>query len=57
MKQKQKKATIEELTISNMYAIESIMRLLERKKLVTEKEVLDEIKNIRVEQHKKSSNN
>lgn len=55
--QKNKPATYEELTLSNMYSIEAIMRLLEKKGLLSEKEVLDEILIIRKEQADKNKTN
>ena len=36
---------LEELTISNMYEIEAIIRVLERKGMLTYSEVLEDLKN------------
>ena len=37
-------ATLEELTISNMYEIGAVIELLEEKGIITKEEVLDRIK-------------
>ena len=45
--------TFEELAISNMYAQEALVNLLEQKGILTKKEVLEEIKRVQVEANKK----
>ena len=45
--------SIEELTISNMYEIEAIIRVLERKGFLTQKEVIEELKKLKEERSKK----
>jgi hypothetical protein len=46
--------TAQELITSMVYAQEAVVRLLERKGILTQKEVLDEIKKVRIEQEKKA---
>ncbi len=46
--------TAQELISSIVYTQEAIVRLLERKGILTQKEVLDEIKKVRIEQEKKA---
>jgi hypothetical protein len=43
---------IEEVVMSNVYTQEAIINLLEKKGLLTKKEVLEEIKRMRVEDKK-----
>ncbi|MFC2093774.1 hypothetical protein ACFLSV_07725 [Bacteroidota bacterium] len=45
--------SIEEVTLSNMYEIEAIIRVLERKGFLTHNEVLDELKLLKEERSKK----
>ena len=45
--------SIEEVTLSNMYEIEAIIRVLERKGFLTHDEVLDELKLLKEERSKK----
>lgn len=44
--------TLEELAISNMYAQEVLVNLLEQKGILTKKEVLEEIKSLKIEASK-----
>ena len=44
-----KTVTVEDITISNMYEIEAIIRVLEKKGLLTHGEVLEELQRLRVE--------
>ena len=46
---------IEKVVMSNVYTQEAIINLLERKGLLTKKEVLEEIKRMRVEAGKNNS--
>lgn len=46
--------TAQELITSIVYTQEAVVRLLERKGILTQKEVLDEIKKVRIEQEKKA---
>ena len=46
--------TAQELITSIVYTQEAIVRLLERKGVLTQKEVLNEIKRVRIEQEKKA---
>ena len=41
--------SIEELTLSNMYEIEALIEVLEKKGIVSKKEVLEEIKRMNTE--------
>ena len=45
--------TIEELVMSNVYTQEALVSLLEKKGILTQKEVLDEVKQLQVEGKKK----
>jgi len=45
--------TLEEITVSNMYEIEAIIRVLEKKGILTHEEVLDELKVIKENQSNK----
>lgn len=45
--------TAEELLISNMHTIEALFRVLEKKGIVTQEEVLEEIKVLEAERRKK----
>ena len=45
--------TLEEITISNMYEIEAIIRVLEKKGILTHEEILDELKVIKENQSNK----
>ena len=44
----EQKVSYEEITYSNMMSIEAIVSLLTRKGLITQQEILDELKAIRV---------
>ena len=44
----EKKVSYEEIAYSNMMSIEAIVSLLTRKGLITQQEILDELKAIRV---------
>lgn len=44
--------SFKELLLSNVYTQEALLNLLERKGILTKKEVLEEIKRIQAEQHK-----
>ena len=45
--------TLEELVISNMYEIQAVINILERKGLITKAEVLEEIIKLKEERNKK----
>lgn len=45
--------TAEELLISNMYDIQALINVLERKGIVTKIEILDEVKDLVKERNKK----
>ena len=45
--------SLEELAISNMYEIEAVIRVLEKKGLLTQDEVIKEIKKLKEEHSKK----
>jgi len=49
-----KVVSIDDITISNMYEIEAIIRVLEKKEVLTHQEVLEELKVIKENQSKKS---
>lgn len=49
--------SIEELTISNTYSLEALIRVLVRKGIIETKEIIEEINNIRNEQKDKIKNN
>jgi len=42
----------EDIAWSNMYSIEAVINILEAKGLITKKEVLKELKRIKIKQHK-----
>ena len=46
---------LEEVVMSNVYSQEAIVNLLEKKGLLTKKEVLDEMKRIMVEDKKRKA--
>jgi len=48
-----KTVSLEEITVSNIYEIEAVIRVLEKKGLLTHQEVLEELKKIKEEQNKK----
>ena len=45
--------SLEEITVSNMYEIEAVIRVLERKGFLTHNEVLEELKKLKEEHSKK----
>ena len=47
-----KKVSWEDIAWSNMYSIEAVINILEAKGLITKKEVLKELKKIKIKQHK-----
>ncbi len=53
MSQDRKQVSLQEIALSNMVSIEAMMRVLVSKGLITQKEVLDEIKQVRLEQEAK----
>lgn len=48
----QKNVTFEDIVLSNMFEIEAVIRLLEKKGLLTHSEVIEELKIIKAEQSK-----
>ena len=46
-------ASIEELVISNMLEVQAIIRILERKGLITQDEILDEVGKLKLEMEEK----
>jgi len=53
MSQDRKQVSLQEIALSNMVSIEAMMRVLVSKGLIPQKEVLDEIKQVRLEQEAK----
>ncbi len=53
MSHDRKQVSLQEIALSNMVSIEAMMRVLVSKGLITQKEVLDEIKQVRLEQEAK----
>ena len=51
-----KTVTLEEITVSNMYEIEALIRVLEKKNILTHQEVLEELKKIKEEKNNKINN-
>jgi len=51
-----KTVTLEEITVSNMYEIEALIRVLEEKNILTHQEVLEELKKIKEEKNNKINN-
>jgi len=49
---KRKTVTYEEIAYSNMMSIEALVSLLTRKGLITEQEILDELKAIKIRDEK-----
>ncbi|HEY5125620.1 MAG TPA: hypothetical protein VIK14_17975 [Ignavibacteria bacterium] len=49
-----KTVSLEEITVSNMYEIEAIIRVLEKKGLLTHKKVLEQLKKIKEELNPKN---
>ena len=52
---KRKIVTTEELAISNMYMIEALIRILERKGITSKRQILGELKKMREEDEKKAT--
>ena len=52
---KRKTITYEEIAYSNMMSIEALVSLLTRKGLITEQEILDELKAIKVRDEKEKN--
>ena len=50
-----KTITYEEIAYSNMMSIEALVSLLTRKGLITEQEILDELKAIKIRDEKKKN--
>ena len=46
-------ASIEELVISNMLEVQAIIRIFERKGLITQDEILDEVGKLKLEMEEK----
>ncbi len=57
MSDKNEPATTEELAISNMFQQEALVRLLEKKGLITRKELLEEIREVQKEQEGRRERN
>jgi hypothetical protein len=53
MNNKEKPVTLEELAISNMWEIEALINVLDRKGLISKEELLEEVKKIKEEHDKK----
>lgn len=56
MDKDKKTVTPEKMLLSNMYEIEAVISLLEKKGILTHAEVLEEIKSMVAEQDKKKAN-
>ncbi|MDP7197769.1 MAG: hypothetical protein QF864_16495 [SAR202 cluster bacterium] len=52
---KRKTVTYEEIAYSNMMSIEALVSLLTRKGLITEQEILDELKAVRLRDEKEKN--
>jgi len=52
---KRKTVTYEEIAYSNMMSIEALVSLLTRKGLITEQEIMDELKAIRLRDEKEKN--
>ena len=52
---KRKTITYEEIAYSNMMSIEALVSLLTRKGLITEQEILDELKAIKIRDEKEKN--
>lgn len=55
--QKRQAVTVEELTYSNMYMLEALIRILERKGIASKEKVLEELKVMKKEDEQKSRGN
>lgn len=55
MPDKREKVSFEEIALSNMYSIEALVRILVDKELLTQEEVIREIKKIQMEHGKSTS--
>ena len=53
MKNQNKQVSLQELAVSNMISIEALVRVLVKKGLVTQVEILEEIKQVKLEQEAK----
>ncbi len=53
MKKEENQVSIQELAISNMISIEALVRVLVKRSLVTQAEILEEIKQVKLEQESK----
>lgn len=54
---KRQLVTAKELTMSNMYMVEALIRILERKGITSKQEVLEELKVMKKEDEEKSRKN
>ena len=52
---KRKTVTYEEIAYSNMMSIEALVSLLTRKELITQQEILDELKAVRLRDEKEKN--
>lgn len=53
MDPKKETVTIEELTVSNMYEIQAVINILQKKGILTKEEILEEIKELTKERNNK----
>ena len=53
MKNEDKQVSIQELAVSKMISIEALVRILVKKGLVTQAEILEEIRQVKLEQEAK----
>ena len=51
----EQKISYEEIAYSNMMSIEALVSLLTRKRLITEREILDELKAIKIRDEKEKN--
>ncbi len=53
MKNEDKQVSIQEIAISNMISIEALVRILVKKGAVTQEEILEEIRQVKLDQEAK----
>ncbi len=50
MAKERKQIPIQDIAVSNMVSIEALVRLLEKKGIITQSEILEEIRQVKLEQ-------
>ncbi len=53
MEKENKQVSVQELAVSNMISIEALVRVLVKKGLVTQAEILEEVRQVKLEQEAK----